>query len=103
MANVLTGGIKQFDAAGAITGIRRVRLIQWVCDAGDIAKNSDLVFVLGGVTFTVKAKMGAADDIGDIGQQSIVPLEIGPFDPGIHIDGYSVTTIDHGVLYIWED
>jgi len=102
MANVMTGSIKQIDTAGAtsaVTGWRRIRLIQWFNDNDDIANDDDLVFVLGGITITTKAIVEASG----VGHQPLVVYQAGPFNPGFKVDGYSVTTIDHGVLYIWED
>jgi len=100
MANVLTGRIKQIDtaASSAVTGKRKIRLIQWIDDASDIADGDDLVIVLGGITISMLANIGS-----DVGRQDPVVWQAGPFSPGYAVDGYSVTTIDHGVLYIWED
>lgn len=101
MANDITNNIKQIDTAGAtsaVTGLRKIRLIQWVDDNMDIADDDDLVLVLGKITISIKNKIGS-----DVGQQSVVVWQAGPFNPGYTVDGYSVTTIDHGVLYIWED
>jgi hypothetical protein len=101
MANVMTDKIKQIDTGGATsaqTGLRRIRLIQWIDDAGDIADADDLVIVLGGITISMKANIGS-----DVGRQDNVVWQAGPFNPGFSVSGYSVTTIDHGVLYIWED
>ena len=101
MANDLTGRIKYIDTGGAtsaVTGLRKIRLIQWIDDAGDMADDDDLVLVLGQTTITTKINIGS--DVGKIGP---VMLEIGPFNPGFKVDGYSVTTIDKGVLFIWED
>ena len=101
MANVLTDRIKYIDTGGAtsaVTGKRKIRLIQWIDDASDIADGDDLVIVLGGTTITFKVTITS-----DIGEQALVKFQTGPFNPGYAVDGYSVTTIDHGVLYIWED
>ena len=100
MSNLLTNSILHIDAAAssAVTGIKRVRLIQWVDDIMDVIDGQDLVFVMGQTTFTTKSKIGS-----DVGQQSIVLWQMGPFNPGFPVDGISVTTIDHGVLYVWID
>jgi len=100
MGNLLTAGnVLQFDTAGAtsiITGTLKIREIQWIQDNDDIVNDDDLVFVLGGVTFTTKAIIEASA----VGYQPITIWKMGPFNQGIHVDGMSITTIDHGVLYV---
>ena len=56
MGNLLTNSILHIDAASgsAVTGIKKVRLIQWVDDVMDVIDGQDLVFVMGGTTFTTK-------------------------------------------------
>ena len=97
MANTTTGKVLRFEEAGSKSGILRVRLIQWVCDAGDIVDGNTLDFTLGeNSNITTLAKIG-----DDTGQQSCVVYEAGPFNPGLKFDGITVTTITKGELLVW--
>ena len=75
-----------------------VRLIQWVDDNGDIADDSTLVISLNGVSLTTKLQLEA-----DISNYGVVVWQMGPFNPGVAISDFIVTTMATGHLHIWID
>jgi hypothetical protein len=85
-----------------------LRLIQWIDDAGDIADDDDIVLTINGVALTGKVQIGttaggAAVEAVTPNVGNIVVWQIGPFNPGIHVTGLVVTTIDHGAVHVWYD
>jgi hypothetical protein len=97
MSNQLTSNPIIFDAAASASGTYLVRQIQWVDDAADIADDDDLVLTINGVTFTHKIAL-AANTVNNT-----VVYQAGPFNPGIRVIDFTVTTIDHGILVVWID
>ncbi len=77
-------------------GIKRVRLIQWIDDAGDIVHDSTLTLTINGVALVVKIQ-----PLNDALGCGAVAWEIGPFSPGIPVSDFTVTTMAHGHLHIW--
>lgn len=96
MANDLTGNPMWIDTAATIwaSGNRRIRMIQWVDDANDIADADDLVISINGVTLTFKIQ------ITDNTANNLSFWTFGPFDVGIPAHSFVVTTIDHGALLV---
>lgn len=75
-----------------------VRLIQWVDDAGDLVHDSTLVLTINGVALTVKIQP-VADSLGF----GAVAWQMGPFNPGICVSDFTVTTMATGHLHIWAE
>ena len=98
MANSINTNPIRMEAAGtAWTGkTKRVRLVQWVDDNGDIVDDSTAVLTINGCALTMKIQLEA-----DIGPG--VVWQIGPFSPGIAVDDFVVTTLATGHLHIWHD
>lgn len=110
MANVTDSNPISIDTAAAIWAKtpKYIRQIQWIDDAADIADDDDLVIVVNGVTITTKIQI--ANTAGATPVEAVTPnignicvWEIGPFNPGIAVHSFAVTTIDHGVLLVWID
>ena len=107
MGNTLTSNPIYVDAAAtAWTGDKKLRLIQWVDDAADIADNDDLSITINGVTIAVKIQIattggGAPVEAVTPNVGNICVWQIGPFNPGIWVHDLVVNTIDHGALHIW--
>jgi hypothetical protein len=99
MANSLnTNPIRVEAAATAWSGkTRRVRLVQWVDDNGDIVDDSTAVLTINGCALTVKIQMEA-----NINNNPVV-WQLGPFNPGIPVDSFVATTLGTGHLHIWYD
>ena len=95
MANQANGNPIVFDAStgASWTGIKYVKQVQWLDDAGDIAANDILIIVVNGVTIT--AKVAAIDTT-----VSTTHYTFGPFDKGVPWQDVTVT-IPHGALVIW--
>lgn len=90
------------------TELVKLRLVQWVDDAEDIADSDDIVFSINGQTLTAKIQIGTT--AGGSAVESVTPnvgnvvvWQIGPFNPGIWVRGIVTTTIDHGALHFWWD
>ena len=84
-------------AATFSLGGRRIRQIQWIDDAADIANDDDLVIAINGATITAKIAM-TVDTVCNLAVWTL-----GPFNPGIHVHTFIVTTIDHGSLLVFLD
>ena len=98
MANTLFTNPMYLDTTGATSVPAeniRLRLLQWIDDAADIAHDSTIVFALNGVTMTAKIQPVADDNAF-----GAVAWQIGPFNPGILVTDFSLTTMAHGVLHI---
>ena len=76
----------------------RVRLIQWVDDNGDIVHDSTAVLTINGVALTVKVQ-----PLNDQVAFGAVVWQIGPFNPGMLISDFVVTTLGTGHLHVWID
>ena len=100
MANQTTGKVKIIDTAAGSghSGVVRIREIQWIDDAGDIADGDDLSITIDGATLAIKQNIGS-----DVGQENLIVWRLGPFNPGLKVNGYLVNTIDHGVVVIVEE
>ena len=96
MANNLTSNPKFIDKAGSITTPFNLRLIQWVDDNGDIAHDDTLIFILNGITMTIKIQP-LADALGFGG----TAWQAGPFNPGVPCSSFTFTSATHGVVYLW--
>jgi len=99
MANDLTGNPYVMDTAAVISGMTTIRQIQWVDDNADIVDGDDLVLSINGTAITIKVQMHDTAASRDPG--TVVYYEAGPFNPGIAVEDFTVTTIDHGSLIVW--
>ena len=100
MANALYSNPIRMEAAGtAWSGKqKRVKLIQWVDNAGDIVDDSTIVLTINGVALTTKLQLEAT-----ISNYGVVVWQIGPFNPGVPVDSFVVTTMGTGELHIWHE
>jgi len=100
MAAVKHGNIWLCDAAESLwtKTPTKVRLIQWVDDNGDIIHDSTLVLTLNGVALTMKVQP-VNDELGF----GAVVWEAGPFNPGVEIHSFVITTMGTGRLHVWID
>ena len=96
-SSLTTNPMRIDEAVTAFDEARFLRLCQWVDDAGDIINDSTLVLTIDGCALTVKYQMLA--DISPL----IVLWQIGPFNPGMLIRSFVVTTMGTGHLHIWLD
>ncbi len=72
-----------------------VQLIQWVDSEGVVADNDDLVMNFNGRDITVKAQRASSPDIG------AVIYQMGPFDDGVPVTDFKITTLDAGSVLLW--
>ena len=102
MANALYSNPIRIDSttAGSWSGMKSVRLIQWVDLNEDIADGDELVMTINGTTVQCEIQIDA-DDVSLGG--GAVAWNIGPFNPGIPVQDFAVTTLDGGVVYVWID
>ena len=85
------------EAGTAWTGeTRKIVLVQWVDDAGDLVHDSTAVLTINGQLLTVKIQP-VADSLGF----GAVAWQIGPFSPGIPVNSFVITTLGTGNLHIW--
>ena len=100
MASQTTSNPIRMEAAGTAWSKtpKFVRLIQWVDDNGDLVHDSTLVLTLNGVALTAKIQP-VNDQLGF----GAVAWQIGPFNPGVCISDFVVTTMGTGHLHIWID
>ncbi len=100
MAIHTTSNPKRYDTTtgASWTGVKNVRLIQWVDLNEDIADSDALVMTINGVTVEAEVQVEVTANYGTIGA---VIWEIGPFNPGIPVKDFAVTTLDSGVVYVW--
>ena len=100
MANSINTNPMRMEAAGtAWTGkTKRVRLVQWVDNAGDIVDESTAVLTINGCALTTKLQLEA-----NISNYGVVVWQLGPFSPGIAVNSFVVTTLGTGELHIWHD
>ena len=100
MTTQLTGNPMRVEGAATLwtKTPKFVRLIQWVDDAGDLVHDSTAVLTINGCALTVKIQP-VNDGLGF----GAVAWEIGPFNPGIAISDFVVTTLGTGHLHIWVD
>lgn len=87
----------QSGAATFSLGGRKIRQIQWIDDNADIADDDDLVIAINGATITAKIAL-TANEVNNLALWTL-----GPFNPGIHVHTFIVTTIDHGSLLVFLD
>jgi len=100
MANSTTTNPMRFEAAATAWSKtpKSVRLIQWVDDNGDIVDDSTLVLTLNGCQLTTKLQLAA-----NISNYGVVVWQMGPFNPGVVISDFVITTMGTGHLHIWLD
>lgn len=98
MANNLNSNPLFVDTAATLwtESPKYVKLIQWVDDVGDMTDNDDCILTINGVALT-----GRIQRPTDVGFSHTVKWQIGPFNPGIPVSTFIVTTIDSGVIHIW--
>jgi hypothetical protein len=98
--DITTGGIMRVEGAATLwtKTPKRVRLIQWVDDAGDIVDDSTAVLTINGVALTVKLQLEAT-----ISSYGVVVWQLGPFNPGYVVSDFVVTTLGTGHLHVWTD
>lgn len=102
MANQTTGNPMVLDTAGTIWAgpNKSVRLIQWINDAGDIvAATNDCVFTVN--TSTITLKVDKHDTAASQDDNDVIAYQAGPFNPGIGVTNFVLTTLDAGVIHIW--
>ena len=100
MTTVLTGNPLTADAAGTFwtSGLKSVRLIQWVDDNGDMAHDNICTLVINGVTITAKIQP-VNDGLGF----GAVAWQIGPFNPGIVVTSLVASVVTKGSIHVWVD
>ncbi|MFX0194549.1 MAG: hypothetical protein ACFFCW_00380 [Candidatus Hodarchaeota archaeon] len=100
MANSTGTNPIRMEAAGTVWDgqPRSVRLVQWVDDNGDIVDDSTAVLTINGCTLTAKLQLEA-----NISNYGVVVWQIGPFNPGLPVSSFVVTTLGTGHLHIWCD
>jgi hypothetical protein len=96
MANNLVCNPMTVDTAATLWSntVKYVKYIQWIDDAADMADDDDLLLVINGATITGKIQ------ITNNTANNLCFWEFGPFDRGIPVDSFIVSTIDHGILVI---
>lgn len=99
MANALSGNPMTVDTAATLweptVPAKKIQLIQWIDDAADLADDDDLLMVINGVTVTAKIAL----TINTINNVCVWEMA---FSPPMSIRSFVVTTIDHGLLVIWQ-
>jgi hypothetical protein len=73
----------------------RIRLMQWIDDAANIADDDDIVFVMDGVTITAKIQLTAN------AVNNVCVWQMGPFDPPLRCNTFVGDTLDNGAFVIW--
>ena len=94
MTNQKTGSvIRIFDTVTGGEEMRDfiLRELIWLDDNADIADNDDLVFKLNKETITIKVQQNLSNG-------SPAAFRLGPYNPGIPINQFQVTTLDAGVI-----
>ena len=98
-ANVLTSNPIFIDTAAgsALTGERKIQLIQWIVTAAPTDLD-DLSFTLNGVTITTIVPITAT-----AGEEAYpcVLFQAGPFARPIRAKDFVVNTLDSGVVLVW--
>jgi len=100
MTVITTSNPYHADAAGTLWDsgpARGLRLVQWV-DTADIVHDSTLVLTINGVTLTVQIQ-----PLNDNLAFGAVVWQIGPFNPGIPVTSFVITTMATGHLHVWVD
>ena len=100
MANLLTTNPMRVETAATLWSKtpKFVRLIQWVDDNGDLVHDSTLVLTINGCALTVKIQP-LVNELAF----GAVAWQMGPFNPGVCIDTFIVTTMATGHLHVWLD
>ncbi len=93
--NLLSNPIYIDTAASSDIAQKRVILIQWQDEAGDVTDGEDLSITINGVTFAMKYNLGS-----DVGQQPIILWEAA-FSVPFWVDDLVVNTIDDGAVLVW--
>ena len=102
MANQTTGNPMVLDTTGTIwsSGNKSVRLIQWINDAKDIIEaTNDCVFTVN--TSVITLKVDKHDTAASQDDNDVIAYQAGPFNPGIGVTNFVLTTLDAGVIHIW--
>ena len=98
MGNQLDSNPLRIDTAATHSGIINIRQIQWVDLNEDIVDSDELIMEINGVTVQCEIQIDG-DDLS-LGQGAVA-WSIGPFNPGINVKNFQVTTIESGVVYVW--
>ena len=101
MGNVLDSNPYLVDTAATLwtKTPKAVRLIQWVDDNADIPDDGTITLTINGVALVMKVQRVTAPPSDGIG----VVWQMGPFNPGIIISDFIVTTMATGNLHVWLD
>ena len=101
MSNNVTSNPLLVDTAAASTevwsGVKKVQLIQWVDDNGDIPNGGNLIIIVNGVSLEATIVRATASDLGGEGA---VLWEM-QFPLGVKIWSFQVPTMATGHLHIW--
>ena len=81
------------------SGLKFVRLIQWVDINEDIADGDTCAMTINGVVVESEIQIDAT--LSSL--TGAVVWNIGPFNPGVPVKDFSVDTLDGGVVYVWVD
>ena len=90
------------DTVGSIwtTGTKNVRLIQWVQDNADVDVTlADCEFSVDQTAVTLK--IDRHDTAASADENDVIKYQAGPFNPGIPVHSFVLTTLDAGVIHIW--
>jgi len=96
-----TNPIRYDTTVGATwTGTKFVRLIQWVDLNEDLADGDMLLMQINGCPVEAEIQLEVTANYGIVGP---AVWTIGPFNPGIPVSSFTLTTLDGGAVYIWVD
>jgi len=105
MASYTTGGsVYRMEGAATVwdrttaPGGKRLRLLQWVDDNGDIVNDSTLVITINGCQLTTKLQSEA-----NVSNYGVVVWQIGPFNPGFPVESLVINTQATGHVHIYAD
>lgn len=99
MGNLLTSNPIFIDTAAVAwsTGVKSIRMIQWLDDAADIADGDTLAVIINDATISMVIQ------VTDNTANNAAFWTFGPFNPGIPVSYFEVVTLGHGVLSVVVD
>jgi len=102
MANSLYTNPIRFDTTTGATWNKTmfVRLIQWVDLNEDLADGDMLLMQINGCPVEAEIQLEVSANFGVVGPAI---WTMGPFNPGIPVQDFTLTTLDGGAVYIWVD